>query len=188
MDALDRARPAPAVAVSVIEELLLRGLVLRILAEVIGRWWALVVSSLLFGVLHMLNPNSSLIVAIELAIEAGFMLGVAYLWTGRLWLPIGIHAAWNFSLGALFGGPLSGLQVSAIIDAKLVGPDWISGGAFGIEGSLVSTIICTTAGCAILLLTLRNSGLVRQSRHDPEIAESDLKSGLEKPGDGSGLA
>jgi uncharacterized protein len=138
-----------AVASSVIEEVLLRGVVLRILAEGIGRWWALVISSLLFGGLHLANPNSSVLVAIAIAIEAGFLLGVAYLWAERLWLPIGLHGAWNFALAAIFGGALSGQQVSAIIDAKLVGPEWISGGAFGIEASLLSTIICTSAGCAI---------------------------------------
>jgi membrane protease YdiL (CAAX protease family) len=178
----------PAVAVSVIEEILLRGLVLRILAEGIGRWWALAVSSLLFGALHMANPHASIFIALGLAIEAGFMLGVAFLWTNRLWLPIGIHLAWNFALSAIIGGAISGLPASAIIKAKLVGPDWISGGEFGIEGSLVSTIICTAAGCAILQLTLRNRGLVGPSRHDPDFAQSDLKSDLEKPADGPELA
>jgi uncharacterized protein len=161
---------AIAVASSVIEEILLRGLVLRILAEALGRWWALGVSSLLFGVLHIANPHSSVIVALALAIEAGFLLGVAYLWTERLWLPIGLHAAWNFALAAVFGGALSGNAVSAIIDAKLVGPEWISGGAFGIEGSLLSTIICCAAGLAILQEMLRQPGRARAA---VELANSD---------------
>jgi len=150
---------ALAVASGVIEEVILRGLLLRILAEVFGRWWALAVSSLLFGALHLANPHSSVIVGLGLAIQAGFLLGVAYLWTERLWLPIGLHAGWNFAQAAVFGGALSGHQISAIIDAKLVGPEWISGGAFGIEGSLMSTIICTAAGCAMMVLILRNRGL-----------------------------
>jgi membrane protease YdiL (CAAX protease family) len=153
-----------AVASSVVEEVIIRGLVLRILAEVFGRWWALAVSSLLFGALHFANPNSSIIIGLGLAIQAGFLLGVAYLWTERLWLPFGLHGAWNFAQAAVFGGALSGNQISAIIDAKMVGPVWISGGAFGIEGSLVSTIMCTAAGCAILVLTLRDTGLA-QSNH-----------------------
>jgi len=161
---------AIAVASSVIEEVLLRGLILRILAEVFGRWWALAVSSLLFGALHLANPHSSVIVGLGLAIQAGFLLGVAYLWTERLWLPIGLHGAWNFGQAAVFGGALSGNQISAIIDAKLVGPEWISGGDFGIEGSLVSTIMCTAAGCAMLMLTLRNSGLAARSHEGLESA------------------
>ena len=169
---------AIAVASSVIEEILLRGLVLRILAEGLGRWWALGVSALLFGILHIANPHSSLIAALAIAIEAGFMLGVAYLWTGRLWLPIGIHCAWNFALAAIFGGALSGQQVSAIIDAELVGPEWISGGAFGIEGSLLSTIICSAAGLAMLLLTLRHRRLGSPDHDGLELAQSKLPAGL----------
>jgi membrane protease YdiL (CAAX protease family) len=174
---------AIAVASSVIEEILLRGLVLRILAEGLGRWWALAISSLLFGALHLANPHSSVIVALSLAIEAGFMLGVAYLWTERLWMPIGLHGAWNFALAAVFGGALSGTEVSAIIDAKLVGPEWISGGAFGIEGSLLSTIICCAAGLAILHEMLSRSGHARSTLHRPELAESKTEMEFKTPDD-----
>jgi membrane protease YdiL (CAAX protease family) len=174
---------AIAVASSVIEEILLRGLVLRIPAEALGRCWALAVSSLLFGILHIANPHSSVIVALAIAIEAGLMLGVAYLWTERLWLPIGLHCAWNFALAALFGGALSGQQVSAIIDAKLVGPDWISGGAFGIEGSLLSTITCSVAGFAMLAEMLRQPGRARPALDLPEDAHSKAVTGYETPDD-----
>jgi membrane protease YdiL (CAAX protease family) len=174
---------AIAVASSVIEEILLRGLVLRILAEGLGRWWALAISSLLFGALHLANPHSSVIVALSLAIEAGFMLGVAYLWTERLWMPIGLHGAWNFALAAVFGGALSGTEVSAIIDAKLVGPEWISGGAFGIEGSLLSTIICCTAGLAILVEMLRKPGRARSDLHRVEVAQSKTETEFKAPDD-----
>jgi uncharacterized protein len=174
---------AIAVASSVIEEIMLRGLVLRILAEGLGRWWALAISSLLFGVLHLANPHSSVIVALALTIEAGFMLGVAYLWTERLWMPIGLHGAWNFALAAVFGGALSGNEVSAIIDAKLVGPEWISGGAFGIEGSLLSTIICSTAGLAILLEMLRKPGRAGSDLHRVEVAQSKTEMKVETPDD-----
>ena len=174
---------AIALESSVIEEVLIRGLVLRILAEVFGRWWALAVSSLLFGVLHMANPGSSVIVGLGLVIEAGFLLGVAYLWTERLWLPIGLHGAWNFAQAAIFGGALSGLHVSAIIDARLVGPDWISGGAFGIEGSLLSTIVCAGAGCVILMLTLRKRGLAKPDDHGLALVQPSLPTVLDKPGD-----
>jgi uncharacterized protein len=174
---------AIAVESSVLEEILLRGLVLRILAEGLGRWWALAISSLLFGILHLANPHSSVIVALALAIEAGFMLGVAYLWTERLWMPIGLHGAWNFALAAVFGGALSGTEVSAIIDAKLVGPEWISGGAFGIEGSLLSTIICCTAGLAILVEMLRKPGRAMSDLHRVEVAQSKTETEFKAPDD-----
>jgi membrane protease YdiL (CAAX protease family) len=168
----------------VVEELALRGLVLRILAEVFGRWWALAISALLFGVLHMANPGSSVIVGLALVVEAGFLLGVAYLWTQRLWLPIGLHAAWNFAQATIFGGALSGYQVSAIIDAKLVGPEWISGGAFGIEGSVVSTIICCAAACAILWQTLRKGATAARDRDGLDLSISDVEATLLQPDDG----
>ncbi len=174
---------AIAVASGVIEEVLLRGLVLRILAEVLGRWWALASSSLLFGILHIANPHSSVVVALSLAIEAGFLLGVAYLWTERLWLPIGLHAGWNFALAAIFGGALSGQQVSAIIEAKLVGSEWISGGAFGIEASLVSTIICCGAGLAILREMLRLPGRGKPALDRVEVAQSKTEREFKTPGD-----
>ncbi len=109
---------AIALVSSVFEELVVRGLVLRILAEVCGRWWALALSSLLFGALHLANPNSSVVDGLILVIEAGFLLGVAFLWSERLWLPIGLHGGWNFSLAAIFGGGLSGQQVAAIVERQ----------------------------------------------------------------------
>jgi membrane protease YdiL (CAAX protease family) len=175
-----------AAASSVIEELLLRGLVLRILAEALGRWWALGVSSLLFGVLHMANPGASVIVGLGLAIEAGFLLGVSYLWTERLWVPIGLHGAWNFAQAAVFGGALSGYHVSSIIDSKLVGPEWISGGAFGIEGSLVSTILCAATGCAILIVSRRTDKGAGRDHREMEFAQRSLPSACAGQGDAPG--
>ncbi len=146
---------AIAIVSSVVEELIMRGVVLRILAEGVGRWWALAVSSLVFGALHIANPNSSVTDGMILVIEAGLLLGAAFLWTERLWLPIGLHGGWNFALAAIFGGPLSGQDVSSIVSARLVGPARISGGPFGIEGSLVTTIVCVAAGCTILGAVVR---------------------------------
>jgi hypothetical protein len=110
-------------------------------------------------------------------------LGVAYLWTERLWVPMGLHGAWNFAQAAIFGGALSGLHVSAIIDAKMVGPEWISGGAFGIEGSLLSTIVCAGAGCVILMLTLRKRGLAEPDDHGLALVKPSIPKVLDKPGD-----
>jgi uncharacterized protein len=177
---------AIALASSVIEELMVRGLVLRILAEAFGRWWALALSSLLFGVLHMANPNSSVVDGLILVIEAGFLLGVAYLWTERLWLPIGLHLGWNFALASIFGGALSGQPVAAIIDARLIGPERISGGAFGIEGSLVSTVVCCAAGCTILALTLRQQKLTSHEHDGVQIARTDVSEEVESTDAGGG--
>jgi membrane protease YdiL (CAAX protease family) len=130
------------------EELDARGYILQNLAEGIRFVPALVVSSLYFGALHLLNPHASLIAALYIAM-AGVMLGMAYWATGNLWMPIGLHAAWNWAEGPLFGFPVSGTDMGGLLQLSFPGPEWITGGAFGPEAGitgLASTLV------AIILL------------------------------------
>jgi membrane protease YdiL (CAAX protease family) len=143
---------------SVIEELLMRGVLLRQVARDFSRATALLISSGVFGAIHLANPGATLTVGIGLMVQAGLLLGLAYLLKGRLWLPIGLHFAWNFLQAGVFGGALSGNAVRAIVTAHLEGPAWISGGQFGIEGSLITTAVCL-AGSVILILLARSRGV-----------------------------
>ena len=90
------------------EEILFRGIIQRQLERLGGTWVALALTSAIFGLVHMVNPNASLVGALAISIEAGILLGSAYLLTRRLWLAVGIHAAWNFTQAWVFSVPVSG--------------------------------------------------------------------------------
>ncbi len=130
-----------ALVSGVVEEILLRGLFFRIMEEWLGSWVALALSAALFGALHLTNPNASFGAAIAIALEAGVMLGAAYMVTRRLWLPIGLHMAWNFVQGGIFGVAVSGNESEGLLISRLSGPEWVSGGAFGAEASMLAVLV-----------------------------------------------
>jgi len=132
------------------EELIFRAVLFRIVEEKLGSWIALMISSLFFGVAHIGNPNATLFSSIAIAIEAGILLGAAYMLTRRVWFAVGIHIAWNYVQGAVFGIPVSGSEVKGLISSRLEGDALFSGGAFGAESSLITLIICTLAGLFFL--------------------------------------
>lgn len=124
------------------EEIVFRGVLFRWIDEKWGFPWALVVSGLVFGLVHWTNPGGTLWAGIAIAIEAGLLLGAAYKWSGNLWFPIGIHWAWNFSQGNLFGFKVSGQDAGvSLLQAQIEGPDWITGGVFGAEASVIAVVV-----------------------------------------------
>lgn len=144
---------ALSVQSGVIEEVLARGIILRLVWRAFGPWAAFIFSSALFGAGHFGNPNASAWAALCIAVEAGILLGAFYALTGRLWVSIGLHAGWNFTQGTLFGAAVSGTDFGGAIarsTAKDGFPLWLSGGQFGPEASLPALVICTSVG----LLTL----------------------------------
>ena len=143
------------------EEILIRGIIFRITEESLGTWLATVISALLFGLLHLLNPNSTWIAALCVAVEAGILLAAAYVTTRRLWLPIGMHFAWNFSQGGIFGVAVSGAAASGMVRSTLTGPDLLSGGAFGAEASIFAVLICTSVAVFLMVLAVRNGQIIR---------------------------
>jgi hypothetical protein len=128
------------------EELLFRGILFRWIEEFAGSWAALVITAALFGLAHILNANATWFSSFAIAVEAGLLLGGAYMLTRTLWLPIGLHAAWNFTQGEIFGVPVSGGAVQGLIRSRLGGPDLLSGGGFGLEASVIAMVIATAAG------------------------------------------
>ena len=124
------------------EEIVFRGVLFRWIDEKWGFPWALMVSGLVFGLVHWTNPGGTLWAGIAIAIEAGLLLGAAYKWSGTLWFPIGIHWAWNFSQGNLFGFKVSGQDAGvSLIQAQIEGPDWMTGGVFGAEASVIAVVV-----------------------------------------------
>ncbi len=132
------------------EEVIFRGVVFRILEEGLGTWLALTISAALFGLVHLSNPNATLYGTAAIGIEAGVLLGAAYVLTRRLWLAIGVHFGWNFMVAGVFGPSLSGYQVRSVLQSRLSGPDFLSGGALGVEGSVFAIAVCLLASAVFL--------------------------------------
>ena len=128
--------------VSVSEEIFFRGILFRMINRRWNIWAALVISALIFGGLHIFNDNATLWSSIAIAIEAGSLLGAAYAYSKNIWLPIGIHWIWNYTQGNILGFPVSGEDnVTSIITPEISGPQWLTGGSFGAEASVISAVI-----------------------------------------------
>jgi uncharacterized protein len=120
------------------EELLSRGYHLQTLASGINLFWGVLISSSVFGVMHLGNPNSESKWMVSLGILlAGVFLAFGFLRTKQLWLPIGLHIGWNFFEGPVFGFPVSGMGGGGLLKVAVVGPDLFTGGKFGPEAGLI---------------------------------------------------
>lgn len=147
--------------VGVFEEVLIRGAVFRILEEWLGSWMALGISALVFGLLHLMNPGASLFAALAIAAEAGILLGAAYMLTRNLWMAIGIHWAWNFFEGPVFGTAVSGGGgAMRLVRPVIEGPALLTGGSFGPEASVLTLLVATAAGVAMVVAAVRRGHLV----------------------------
>jgi membrane protease YdiL (CAAX protease family) len=137
----------------VLEELVLRLVIFRLLWRAVGIWPALTGAALLFGALHLVNPDSSLFAAGCLIAGEGIGIGL-YLITGRIWASIGMHAGWNFAQGWIFGAAVSGTTEIAggpLVLTPVQGvSDALSGGGFGPEASLAALGISLLASAAFL--------------------------------------
>jgi membrane protease YdiL (CAAX protease family) len=145
----------------VLEEVVMRGIIFRILEESLGSWIALAISAAIFGLLHLLNPGATLLNAAAVMVEAGVLLAAAFMLTRRLWFCIGIHIAWNFTEGGVFSAAVSGGHTKGLLQANLIGADWLTGGAFGAEGSVVAVSICAATGFVVVAKASKKGNLVR---------------------------
>jgi hypothetical protein len=126
------------------EEVIFRGVPLVLLAGVIGRWPAVVATSLLFGLSHLGNPDATPLGLVNISL-AGMLLGAVFFSPGGIWAAWGAHLGWNLSLAAL-GAPVSGLPLAIpLLEYHPGGPDWVSGGAFGPEGGILASVATISA-------------------------------------------
>ena len=140
-----------AVSSAVFEEILFRGVLFRMIEQSFGSWIALVISAAIFGGLHLINKNATIVGVTAIMLQAGFTMGAAFILTRRLWLPIGIHFAWNFTQVGVFASAVSGNEaVQGFLRSTLMGPDWITGGMFGIEASMVTVVLGLMVGVFFL--------------------------------------
>ena len=128
--------------VAIGEEVIFRGVFFRWIDERWGFIVALLLSALVFGLVHISNQNATLWSSLAIAIEAGLLLGAIYKYSGTLWVPIGVHWAWNFAQGNIFGFAVSGTDAGAsLLHSEVAGSDWLTGGAFGAEASVISVVV-----------------------------------------------
>lgn len=124
------------------EEAIFRGYPLQTLSRAKLAWVGVLFTLILFGMAHIANPNATSWIAFGNTSLAGLWLAVAYLRTRSLWLPLGVHWAWNWGLGWFFGLPVSGLKLvsNPLLTGIDTGPWWLTGGSYGIEGGVACTI------------------------------------------------
>ncbi|MBK9153695.1 MAG: CPBP family intramembrane metalloprotease [Chloracidobacterium sp.] len=123
------------------EEVLFRGYLLQTFIRSNLTWLGLLLTSVLFATVHNANPSATWLSWLN-TIIAGAWFGLAYLRTRNLWLPFGLHLAWNWAQGSIFGIEVSGLK--ELVPHPLLkeidsGPDWLTGGQYGLEGGLLAT-------------------------------------------------
>jgi membrane protease YdiL (CAAX protease family) len=138
-------------AVGIFEEVLFRGILFRQLEQAIGTWLAIVASALFFGLGHRGNPGATWVSGIAIAIEAGALLAASYVATRSLWMPIGLHWAWNLFEGPVWGSPVSGFPLPVLAQARFPGPSLLTGGAFGPEASVPGMVLGAALGAWFLV-------------------------------------
>lgn len=136
-------------SVAVLEELLFRAILFRLLERSFGTAWAIFVSSALFSAVHLVNPHADVLSTVQLLV-LGLLFIAAFLYTRRLWLCVGLHWGWNYAQGGLFSSPVSGAKADGLLQATMSGPAWLTGGEFGIEASVLASAGALT--CTVWLL------------------------------------
>lgn len=156
---------AMAFTSAIFEEILFRGIIFRITEEKLGSYWALIISAVIFGAMHLANPHSSIVAALGLAIQAGLLLAAAYIFSRNLWFPIAIHFAWNFTQSGIFGVSTSGNNMgTSLLTTKIEGAEWFTGGQFGPEGSIQATVFCLIATIVLMLFNHKQRRIIKLYR------------------------
>jgi len=152
------------------EEVITRGYMLNNYMKSMNKYLALVLVSVLFAAVHGANPNVSLVALLNI-ILAGLLLGIYYVHRKNLWFPIGLHIGWNVFQGIVMGSPVSGIRVDSLLTLKFIGNEWLTGGDFGFEASLVTSVVLVVATVLIHLQFRQPSRPVSQGGSPPAPAQ-----------------
>jgi len=145
-----------ALSAAVLEEIIFRGYLFRLLSAALGTWIAVLLTSAFFGAAHAANPGATRFSSFAIAVEAGVILAGAYAVTGRLWMPIGLHLGWNFAESTIWGMSVSGGAITpSLARGSLSGAPLLTGGAFGPEASIVAVVFCFVVGVILLWRTVQ---------------------------------
>lgn len=134
------------------EELYFRGYLLQNLRAGLNLGWGVTLSTAAFSLAHFANPNASAMALLGILL-AGLLFAYAYLRSGRLWLPIGLHIGWNFFEGPVFGFPVSGMETLRLLHSQVNGPEPFTGGAFGPEAGLALLPALALGALGVYLFT-----------------------------------
>lgn len=137
---------ALGVSGAVVEEILFRGIIFRWTEEALGSHIALALSSALFGLSYMMMPGAHIVGGLAFGAGMGALLGGAYMLTRSLWVTIGVHMGWNIAIALVWGVPLYGVQYDGILQGRMSGHSFITGGDFGLAGSPITVIVGVTLG------------------------------------------
>ena len=138
---------------ALLEEILFRGYLMPFFSKVIGIKFTIILLSFLFTCIHLFNPNLD-IIGLANVFLAGVTFSLIYYYTGNLWLVGAMHTLWNFILGFIVGSQISGIITynSVFFSIPVENKDLISGGVFGFEASIVTTIVELTISLFVIYL------------------------------------
>ncbi len=148
------------IIVALSEEIIFRGYILHNLMQSVNRLAALFISSLVFALFHIGNPDAGLLPILSIFV-AGFLLGINYIYTQNLWFGIFLHFSWNFFQGPVLGYQVSGFQTGGLLFQTLDGPPLLTGADFGLEGSLINLVF---TAAAVMVFAKYYSQTSRESR------------------------
>ena len=142
--------------VAVGEEIVFRGIMFRLLDSQFNVWVALLISAVVFGIAHIINPNATVVSTIGISLASGVLFGLLFKYYRTLWVPIGIHWSWNFVQGTVTGSPVSGMVPDySILNSVTSGPELLTGGSFGPEASIIlmilGLVLCFLVGAKLIV-------------------------------------
>lgn len=137
-----------------VEEIIFRGVIQRYLTACCGPIIGITLAALAFGFVHISNENATIWSCINVAAGSGVLFGLLYYATNNLWSAVGAHAGWNLAEGIIWGSPNSGAHIPGFLEMRPIGHPILSGGAFGLEASIVVTAICMF--CSLLIVRRLN--------------------------------
>jgi len=149
--------------VSVMEELLMRGVIFRIAEQTWGTWRALALTTVLFMAAHL--PGEISLIGMLVTAAASLALTAAYQLSRRLWLPMGMHFAWNYLFSAVFSVPVSGHEARGWLRGSMSGLEWLSGGTYGVEASAIALLVWAVAAGLLLRRAYARGQFVRRRQH-----------------------
>lgn len=152
-----------ALALPFFEEMVFRGVVFRLVQQEYGSWVAFVVSSLAFGAVHATNDGETFAGVAAIAFVYGPMLAAPFMLTRRLWMGIGLHGTWNYTMGKVYGIPISGTPGEGLFKATFEGPELLTGGSAGMEGSVIAFVVGIAATVLMLIMAVRSGNIVPSS-------------------------
>ncbi len=145
---------------SVVEEFLFTIIIFRLVEELIGSLPALIFSSLLFGFAHFFNENATVWSSMSIALSNPLIIA-PFIVTRRIWMPWALHFSWNYFQAGVFNMPNSGIDQGGFLQSTVNGPEWLTGGFFGIEASYLAVALNLIIGLLILHKAIKNGQWLR---------------------------